>query len=299
MDFSKAFDKISHYGLFLKLIRRNVPLCFLMTIMYYYLNMSCKCKWGDCFSDYFGVTSGTKQGGILSPDFFALYIDKLIQLLKDAKVGCHIMNIFISCILFADDLTLLSPTRSSMQRMIQICSRFCSQNCLIMNPAKTKTVLFGKKVHERYDPLFINDSSIDYVPTWKYLGTTIQSGDSFSFSAKSDIRSFYRAFNSIYSTLSDADEIVLMKLLYTNCVSILTYASAVKEFSNSDKSDCHVAVNHAIRKIFSFKRYASIRFLREFFHYKSLTDIFAIAEKRFLTSLVSSNNVILLHLINL
>jgi len=261
--------------------------------------MSCKCKWGDEFSDYFDVSSGTKQGGVLSPDFFALYIDELIQILKAAKVGCHILNVFISCILFADDLTLLAPTRSSMQRMIQICSEFCSKNCLTMNTAKTKTLLFGKKVHEHCQPLLLNNSRIDFVTTWKYLGTTVVSGDSFSFSAKSDIRSFYRAFNSIFSTLTDADEIVLMKLLYTNCVSILTYASAVKNFSASDRSDCHIAVNHAIRKIFSFQRYESIRFLREFFHYDSLTNIFAIAEKKFRTSLQSLNNVILLHLITL
>ena len=92
---------------------------------------------------------------------------------------------------------------------------------------------------------------------------------------------------------------VMMKLLYTNCVSILTYASAVKDFSASDRSDCHTAVNHAIRKIFSFKRYESIRFLREYFDYKSLTEIFAIAKKRFLTSLKSSNNHVLRHLITL
>jgi hypothetical protein len=47
MDCSKAFDRISHYGLFNKLMLRGVPLCFLMILIFWYLNMSCCCKWGD------------------------------------------------------------------------------------------------------------------------------------------------------------------------------------------------------------------------------------------------------------
>ena len=39
LDFSKAFYTISHCGLFLKLMDRNVPLCFLMVIMFWYMNM--------------------------------------------------------------------------------------------------------------------------------------------------------------------------------------------------------------------------------------------------------------------
>ena len=95
------------------------------------------------------------------------------------------------------------------------------------------------------------------------------------------------------------DEMVLLKLLYSNCVSILTYACAVKNYSTKEKSDCHTAVNHAIRKIFSFQRYESIRFLREFYNYKSLTDIFAAAERKFFNSLTCSNNDVLRLLSNL
>ena len=47
LDCSKAFDRISHWGLFLKLIQCNVPLCFLLSVMFLYLNMSCTVKWND------------------------------------------------------------------------------------------------------------------------------------------------------------------------------------------------------------------------------------------------------------
>ena len=81
-----------------------------------------------------------------------------------------------------------------------------------------------------------------------------------------------------------------MQLLYTNCVPILTYGCAVKEFSAKEMTNCTVALNDAIRKIVSFKRWESVRSLRESFGYKSLYDIFAISSKKFRESLHSHRN---------
>ena len=78
LDYSKAFDTISHSGLFLKLMDQKVPLCFLLIIMFWYLNMEYNVKWAKVRSNSFPVLCGTKQGGILSPDFFAVYINDLI-----------------------------------------------------------------------------------------------------------------------------------------------------------------------------------------------------------------------------
>ena len=69
LDCSKAFDTVSHYGLFLKLMEKGIPLCFLNLIIYWYLNMQVRVVWRQTFSEYFHVLSGTKQGGVLSPKY--------------------------------------------------------------------------------------------------------------------------------------------------------------------------------------------------------------------------------------
>ena len=125
LDCSKAFDKVSHYGIFLKLIGRNVPLCFLNLVIYWYLNMSCCVQWNRVKSDYFRVLSGTKQGGVLSPRIFTMYMDGLILLLRKKGVGCHILNVFLACILYADDLCLIAPSRGAMQVLLSICEEYC------------------------------------------------------------------------------------------------------------------------------------------------------------------------------
>ena len=91
-----------------------------------------------------------------------------------------------------------------------------------------------------------------------------------------------------------------MHLLYANCVPTLTYACAVKSFPSRELMDCNTALNDAIRKIFSFNRWDSVRHLRQSHGYKSITEIFATAKRNFLTSLPHHKNTILnrLYVIN-
>ena len=138
--------------------------------------------------------------------------------------------------------------------------------------------------------MILNGQSVEYVDSVKYLGTTIVSSPSFAFSGKNNLINFYRATNSILNVLKKPSEEVSMQLLYTNCVPILTYACAVKEFSAKEMTNCTVALNDAIRKIVSFKRWESVRSLRESFGYKSLYDIFAFSSKKFRDSLKSHRN---------
>jgi len=100
LDFTKAFDKISHFGLFRKLVERKVPLCFLLIVIYWYSNMEYYCKWGRAKSPSFEVQCGSKQGGILSPDFFSVYINDLVLELENLGIGCHLAKTFVACILF-------------------------------------------------------------------------------------------------------------------------------------------------------------------------------------------------------
>ena len=89
-----------------------------------------------------------------------------------------------------------------------------------------------------------------------------------------------------------------MKLLYTNCVPIVTYGCEVKEFSASDMYRCHVAVNNAIRRIVSFAVWQSIRHISISYGYRSIYGIFELARSRFMKSALTSSNTIVRHIVN-
>ena len=121
-------------------------------------------------------------------------------------------------------------------------------------------------------------------------------GNHLNFVARPDLSSFFRATNSILNVLPGAHEHVLVTLLYTNCVPILSYACAVKEYSAAEMSNCNVAVNNALRKVFGFSRWESIRTLREVFGMKSLYEIFKSTQDKFIISCRSHLNPVINHI---
>ena len=181
---------------------------------------------------------------------------------------------FLACLFFADDLCLIAPTRGSMQKLLHVCEEFCTEFCLSFNAKKLKSLLFGKQSNVDILPLTLNSENIENVSEWKYLGVTIVCGKKLSFSVRSDLRSFYCASNSILSVLRKPDEIVQMNLLYSNCIPIISYASEVKTFSYTDMLSCNVAINNAIRRIFSYNRWESVRTLRSQMNFPSIYEIF-------------------------
>ena len=87
LDAAKAFDRVSHWTLFSKMIKRNVPLVIVRIIAFWYQTQTMCVKWGKVDSEYFNVSNGARQGGILSPKLFAMYVDNLSHELTLCKSG--------------------------------------------------------------------------------------------------------------------------------------------------------------------------------------------------------------------
>ena len=300
LDCTKGFDRVCHKGLFLKLINRGLPFCFLRILIYWYANLSGVVKWQDVYSFSFKIISGVRQGGVLSAKFWAVYMDELIKELRKKKIGCHIIETFIACVLYADDVCLLAPTRKAMQILLDTCSEYAHMWCIKYNSKKTKVMYFGKN-YESFlcAPLTLNNAPLEFVKEFKYLGVLIKSENGFFCSGKKPRTAFYRSSNSILNVIKKPSQPVLMKLLYTICVPNLTYACEVTNYHYREKESLHVALNDAIRRIFSYHRWESIKTLRESFGYQSITEIFAKRKAKFEALLPSIGNQTLVALSNI
>ena len=84
----------------------------LRLLMYMYTNQSLQVKWGTKVSHKFGVQNGVKQGGVLSPILFAVYMDGLFKRLQECGYGCRIGRHYVGGMGYADDLELLAPTQT-------------------------------------------------------------------------------------------------------------------------------------------------------------------------------------------
>ena len=78
-------------------------------------------RWGSAFSDFFLVNNGVRQGGILSPLLFNVYINELSESLSKLPVGCCCGNTVVNHLMYADDIVLFAPSAKGLQRIINVC----------------------------------------------------------------------------------------------------------------------------------------------------------------------------------
>ena len=193
LDASKAFDRLIHSGLFIKLMNKKVPKIFLDIIMTWHTGLQCRVKWDGVFSDWFHITAGVRQGGVLSPDLYCLYVDELISILQSMRVGCHVRNIFAAAFFYADDMAVLAPSLKGLQRLLDACASYCSEWDIKLNTKKTKNICFGKGKTPTHC-VHLNGSVIPWEEKCVYLGVTLKSGAS---CMKEILRKFYCSLNSI------------------------------------------------------------------------------------------------------
>ena len=113
-----------------------MPYCIIRLLMDGYVRQEARVIWNSCHSAYFRLKKGVNQGGVLSPTQFNLYIDRMLVTLKNSGLGCHIN----------DDITLSCPSGHGLNKMMNICSDFATNNVFTFNAQKTICIKYGKSV---------------------------------------------------------------------------------------------------------------------------------------------------------
>ena len=110
-------NKVNHWHLFKKLITRGLPFIIVRIFMYWYCHQLFRVSWANVISKPFRVTNGVRQGGILSPLLYNIFMDDLSILLCKSNVGCFTNDVCINHLFYADDSVLLAPSPSALQKL--------------------------------------------------------------------------------------------------------------------------------------------------------------------------------------
>jgi len=82
LDASKAFDRVHYCKLFPLLVKRGLPPCIVRIFINLYTVNQVRVLWAGLASDYFAALNGVKQGWVISPILFCIYIDDLLTRLS-------------------------------------------------------------------------------------------------------------------------------------------------------------------------------------------------------------------------
>ena len=146
-------------------------------ISYWYAKQTMRVRWGDCISSPFRVSNGVRQGGILSPYLFNMYMDDLSCLLNCCNTGCVSGDTIINHLMYADDLVLISPSATGMKELLCACEVYSLEHAIIYNSKKSTVVVCrNKAMMNAVCPSFIvNGDVIPESEKVKYLGHIIYS----------------------------------------------------------------------------------------------------------------------------
>ena len=175
IDASRAFDRINHEKLFIKLTQRGVPSFLVRILVYWYAHQMMRVKWGRSTSAPFGVNNGVRQGGILSPFLFNIYMDGLSDKLNACRTGCRVGNLLVNHLMYADDLVILSPYSAGLQQLLNVCSQYGAAYDIQYNAKKSKIMIVRTREDRQltFPDFHLSGAVLSVCSEIKYLGHII------------------------------------------------------------------------------------------------------------------------------
>jgi hypothetical protein len=133
----------------------------------------------DEYSEFFKIEAGVRQGCILSPVLFNLFINGIAKKIKAANIGVKYNDTeeIITQLLFADDIVLLANNANELQQLIDIVHDESKKWQFKVNLDKTNIVVFNQKKNENEQHTFkLDDKELQVVNEYKYLGVNVENG---------------------------------------------------------------------------------------------------------------------------
>ncbi len=204
-------------------------------------NVLIKVRWGNQLSHFFRLSAGVRQGGILSPAFFCVYIDSVIDIITKLDKGCYVRVFFTGIWLYADDIVLLSASVNDLQQMIDACVFELEKLDLFVNIKKCNCMRIGRRCKAVANNVVINGFPVYWCDQLSYLGVVITSSTVFKVNFHENKANFFRAANCILSRIGSKNISVLLSLFFSKCVPMLIYgacALSLKKYEFSKLDNC-------------------------------------------------------------
>ena len=122
----------------------NTAWGWIFSIYYYFLVFKNNYV-GQIVSEAFTVSNGVRQGDVLSPYLFSVYMDDLSDKLNNTDAGCCIGNLTLNHIIYADGLCCFAANAGGLQDLLDVCSNYAKLHDIVFNCKKTVGMIFSSK----------------------------------------------------------------------------------------------------------------------------------------------------------
>ena len=250
IDFEKAFDSLDREVLWQLMRHYGIPDKFINIIKNMYAGMKCRVRHEGHLSEEFDITTGVRQGCLLSPFLFLLAIDWIMKQTTEGKRNGIQWTLLdqLDDLDFADDIALLSHTKKQMQDKTDLLATNASKTGLRINIKKTKVLRANTKHHET---LKLQGNEIEDVEEFTYLGSIVDSKGGTERDVKARIGKARTAF-TLLAKIWKARNISLktkLRIFNSNVKSVLLYGAETWKLNKSIITKLQTFVNRCLRRI--------------------------------------------------
>jgi hypothetical protein len=234
VDFRTAFDSVPHLQLFYSLIQENIHGRVLNVLRNMYSKLeSCVEASDGSISEVFPCEIGTRQGCMISPILFVLYLNEFIkQINRENCNGIFIDEEYnnVNMLLYADDIVLVGDNIGHVQKLLDNLSLFSRKWGLKVNMDKTKLMVFRNGgIIKGVEKVYYNGERIKAVSYYKYLGLIMSTRLSWSPAQKTLSQQSEKCMNFIKTINHECDfSFTTSNEIFNKCIiPIITYGGEV------------------------------------------------------------------------
>ena len=202
--------------------------------------------------------NGVRQGGILSPVFFNIYMDDLSAQLKRCNTGCMIGGTVVNHLMYADDLAIISPSSAGFQQLLNICSDYGVDFNVKYNAKKSVVLICRAKGDKdlRFPSFYLSEEILSVCCKIKYLGHIITDRLMDDDDMYRQRRVLYAQANMLVRRFYWCSDYVKISLFKSFCTPLYT-APLWVNFRRASHHKLRVAYNDCLRILMNKPRYSS------------------------------------------
>ena len=203
IDFRKAYDRINRDLLFLKLQKSGIRGTFYRNIKAMYNSISYHVKVRGGTLDPITSLLGLKQGGVLSPLLFNIFIDDMKNIFNESCDPVKMLESPLSHLLYADDLVLMSTSETGLNNCLKRLGDFCETWQMEVNMKKSQVIIFNKSGRKLTGSNFkFQNKPMEVVDKYCYLGIDLYPSGSFRTSITNLMNKARKAMFPLFSTIT-------------------------------------------------------------------------------------------------
>ena len=173
VDFQKAYDNVWRDGLYFKLIKSGIDIHTVKLIKDMYDKTSQTIKMNKKVTKPLKTYKGVRQGCVLSPILFNIFINDLPDIFDDSCKPVLNGNEKLSCLMFADDIVLLSESKDGLQNSLRKLELYAQEWDMKVNQKKTKIMVIQSRGKIPTINIEYEGQTLEVVKSYKYLGTMV------------------------------------------------------------------------------------------------------------------------------